>query len=140
MMGETILTPVLVLVSWTLVIWVWMYARRMPAMSVAKVDPQDAQHPGALAKLLPSQVQRVADNYNHLHEQPTVFYALVVYTHLAGTVDPMNIGLAWAYVGLRIVHSLIQNTVNIVVMRFAVFALSAVVLMVLAGRNLLALA
>ncbi|PCJ70352.1 MAG: hypothetical protein COA62_07055 [Rhodobiaceae bacterium] len=138
-MGETILTPILVLVSWTLVIWIWMYARRMPAMTAAKVDPQDAQHPGALAKLLPSQVQRVADNYNHLHEQPTIFYALVIYTHLAGAVDPINIALAWSYVGLRIVHSLIQNTVNIVVARFAVFSLSAIVLMALAVRNLLAL-
>ena len=138
-MGETILTPILVLVCWTLVIWIWMYARRMPAMTAAKVDPQDAQHPGALAKLLPSQVQRVADNYNHLHEQPTVFYALVIYTHLAGAVDPTSIALAWSYVGLRIVHSLIQNTVNIVVARFAVFALSAFVLMALAVRNLLVL-
>ncbi len=138
-MGETILTPILVLVSWTLVIWIWMYARRMPAMTAAKVDPQDAQHPGALAKLLPSQVQRVADNYNHLHEQPTIFYALVIYTHLAGAADPTNIALAWSYVGLRIVHSLIQNTVNIVVARFAVFALSAIVLMALAVRNLLVL-
>lgn len=139
-MGTTILTPILVLVSWSLIVWIWMYARRMPAMTEAKVDPQDAQHPGALAKLLPSEVQRVADNYNHLHEQPTVFYALVIYTHLAGVVDPVSIGLAWAYVGLRVVHSFIQGTVNIVVARFAVFALSALVLMVLAVRNLMALA
>jgi len=139
-MGSTILTPILVLVSWSLVVWIWMYARRMPAMTAAKVDPQDAQHPGALAKLLPSEVQRVADNYNHLHEQPTVFYALVIYTHLAGMVDPVSIGLAWAYVGLRIVHSLVQGTVNIVVARFSIFALSALVLMTLAIRNLMALA
>jgi len=139
-MGSTILTPILILVSWSLVVWIWMYARRMPAMTAAKVDPQDAQHPGALAKLLPSEVQRVADNYNHLHEQPTVFYALVIYTHLAGAVDPISIGLAWAYVGLRIVHSLVQGTVNIVVARFFIFALSALVLMGLAIRNLMALA
>lgn len=138
-MGSTILTPILILVSWSLVLWIWMYARRMPAMTAAKVDPQDAQHPGALAKLLPSDVQRVADNYNHLHEQPTVFYALVIYTHLAGAVDPISISLAWAYVGLRVVHSIVQGTVNIVVARFAIFALSALVLMALAIRNLMAL-
>jgi len=138
-MGSTILTPILILVSWSLVLWIWMYARRMPAMTAAKVDPQDAQHPGALAKLLPSDVQRVADNYNHLHEQPTVFYALVIYTHLAGAVDPISIGLAWGYVGLRVVHSIVQGTVNIVVARFAIFALSALVLMALAIRNLMAL-
>ena len=139
-MGTTILTPILILVSWSLIMWIWMYARRMPAMTAAKVDPQDAQHPGALAKLLPSEVQRVADNYNHLHEQPTVFYALVLYTHLAGVADPVNIGLAWAYVGLRVVHSLVQSTVNIVVARFAIFALSSIALMAIAIRNLMALA
>lgn len=138
-MGGTILTPILVLVSWTLVVWIWMYARRLPAMSAANVEPQQAQHPGALASILPSEAQRVADNYNHLHEQPTIFYALIVYSHLAGVADPLNIGLAWAYVGLRIVHSLVQNTVNIVLVRFSLFALSTVALIVIAVRNLLAL-
>ncbi len=138
-MSGTILTPVLVLVSWTLIVWLWMYARRLPAMSAANVDPQQAQHPGALAGLLPSEAQRVADNYNHLHEQPTIFYALIVYSHLAGVADPLNIGLAWAYVGLRIVHSLVQNTVNIVMIRFSLFALSTLALIVIAVRNLLAL-
>lgn len=138
-MGGTILTPILVLVSWTLIVWIWMYARRLPAMSAANVEPQQAQHPGALASLLPSEAQRVADNYNHLHEQPTIFYALIVYTHLVGVADPLNIGLAWAYVGLRIVHSLVQNTVNIVLVRFSLFSLSTLTLMVIAVRNLLAL-
>lgn len=138
-MGGSILTPILVLVSWTLVVWIWMYARRLPAMSAANVEPQQAQHPGALASILPSEAQRVADNYNHLHEQPTIFYALIVYSHLAGVADPLNIGLAWAYVGLRIVHSLVQNTVNIVLVRFSLFALSTVALIVIAVRNLLAL-
>lgn len=138
-MGGSILTPILVLVSWTLIVWIWMYARRLPAMSAANVEPQQAQHPGALASLLPSEAQRVADNYNHLHEQPTIFYALIVYSHLAGVADPLNIGLAWAYVGLRIVHSLVQNTVNIVLVRFSLFALSTVALIVIAVRNLLAL-
>ncbi len=138
-MDTTILTPVLILVSWTLVVWIWMYARRIPAMNAANLDPQQAQHPGALSKLLPSEAQRVADNYNHLHEQPTIFYALIVYSHLVGVADPVNIWLAWAYVGLRIVHSLVQNTANIVVIRFSVFALSTLALIVIAVRNLLAL-
>lgn len=138
-MGSSILTPILVLVSWTLIMWLWMYAKRIPAMNAAKVDPQDAQHPGSLSKLLPSEVQRVADNYNHLHEQPTIFYALVVYSHLAGMGDPVNIGLAWAYVALRVVHSLVQSTVNIVMLRFALFALSTFALMAIAVRNLVAL-
>lgn len=138
-MGETILTPILMLVSWTLIVWIWMYAKRIPAMNEAKLDPQAAQFAGALQNLLPPEVQRVANNYNHLHEQPTIFYALVVYSHLAGMGDATNITLAWAYVGLRVVHSLVQGTVNIVMIRFSIFALSSLVLMAMAVRNLLAL-
>jgi hypothetical protein len=132
------LTPVLALVTWTLLIWVWMYALRIPAMLAADIDADKAKHPGSLDGL-PSTVRAVADNYNHLHEQPTIFYALVLYSHLAGHNGSTLVMLAWAYVGLRIVHSLIQNTSNIVMLRFSVFALSTIVLMWLAVINLLAL-
>jgi len=81
----------------------------------------------------------VADNYNHLMEQPTIFYALVFYIVLAGHSDALHIYMAWAYVGLRVVHTLIQCTVNIVMARFAVFTLSTIVLMIMVGRELLAL-
>jgi hypothetical protein len=69
-----------------------------------------------------------------------VFYALAIYSHLVGVIDPLNIGLAWGYVGLRIAHSLIQCTSNFVPVRFTVFALSSLVLMVIAVRNVIALA
>ena len=75
----------------------------------------------------------------HLHEQPTVFYALAFYTHLAGAADSLNVNLAWAYVVLRVVHSLVQNTVNKVMVRFMVFALSSLVLIAITVRNLMAL-
>lgn len=138
MMGSPILTPVIAMVSWTMLIWIWMYALRIPAMNAAGIDPDDAQHPGSL-NVLPSGVRSVADNYNHLHEQPTIFYALAFYCALAGTADGINIKLAWAYVGLRILHSLIQNTVNKVMLRFSVFALSSLVLIAITVRCLLAL-
>jgi hypothetical protein len=116
-MDSSILTPVIALISWTLLVWIWMYALRIPAMTSAGIDADDAKHPGSLNSL-PSGVRSVADNYNHLHEQPTVFYALAFYCALAGTADGININLAWTYVGLRIVHSLIQNTINKVMLRF----------------------
>jgi len=81
----------------------------------------------------------VADNYNHLMEQPTIFYALAFYIVLAGHTDLLHIDLAWAYVGLRVVHSLIQTTINRVTLRFLVFALSTLVLMAMAVREVLAL-
>jgi hypothetical protein len=135
---SSILTPALILVSWTMVVWIWMYALRIPAMSSAGIDADDARHPGSL-DVLPTHVRSVADNYNHLHEQPTVFYALVFYTHLAGTATDFNISLAWSYVVLRILHSLVQNTVNKVMIRFSVFALSSLVLIGLTVSNLLQL-
>ena len=134
----SILTPVLVLVCLSLLVWIWMYATRIPAMSNAKIDPQAAMHPGSL-DMLPSSARRVADNYNHLMEQPTIFYALVFYIALAGISDPLFIQLAWAYVGFRVLHSLVQCTINIVNLRFAVFALSTLVLMVMAVRAVLRL-
>ena len=136
---STMLTPVLALASWTLIIWVWMYATRIPAMHKAKIDPQSAIHPGALTSL-PVHIRVIADNYNHLHEQPTVFYALAVYSHLAGVADPLNIWLAWGYVGLRIAHSLAQIVLRRVKVRFLIFATSSLVLIVIAARNLIALA
>jgi hypothetical protein len=132
------LTPVLALISWTLIVWIWMYARRIPAMQQAAIDADDARHPGSLNSL-PSRVRAVADNYNHLHEQPTVFYALAFYCQLTGGADPLNIKLAWAYVGLRVAHSLVQNTINKVALRFAIFSLSSVTLIVITTRCVLAL-
>lgn len=137
-MDHAMLTPILALITWTLVIWMWMYALRIPAMQAAKVDPQDAAHPGSLG-MLPASVRQVADNYNHLHEQPTVFYALAFYSVLAGTGDETNVTLAWVYVALRVVHSLIQCTVNKVMLRFSVFVLCSLVLVAITVRNLQAL-
>jgi hypothetical protein len=137
--SETILTPVLALVVWSLIVWIWMYATRIPAMQKAKIDPQEARHPGTYGDRIPTQVRAVADNYNHLMEQPTIFYALVFYVYLSGAENPLNITLAWAYVGLRVVHSLVQNTANIVMVRFLVFSLSTLCLFGIAVPAVLAL-
>jgi hypothetical protein len=130
----SLLTPVLALVVLSLVIWIWMYATRIPAMQAAKIAPQNARFPGSL-DALPGSARQVADNYNHLMEQPTIFYALVFYIVLSGDTDQLFIYMAWAYVGLRVVHSLIQCTVNYVPLRFLVFSLSTLVLMAMAARE-----
>jgi len=135
---SSMLAPVLALIVLSLVVWVWMYATRIPALQRAKIDPHSAAHPGSL-DVLPSSARRVADNYNHLMEQPTIFYALVFVIMLAGHSDSLNVDLAWAYVGLRVLHTLIQCTVNVVNLRFLVFALSTIVLMVMAGREVVAM-
>jgi hypothetical protein len=137
-MQTSMLTPMLALIMWTFVIWFWLYATRLPAMRAAGIDPARVKRKGDLDRL-PISVQQIADNYNHLHEQPTVFYALAVYAHLVGVADPLNIGLAWGYVGVRVVHSLIQCTANFVPVRFLVFNAGTLLLLVIAVRNVLAL-
>src|SRR5690606_29906357 len=130
--------PVLALIAWTFVMWIWLYATRIPALRRAKIDLAEVSRTGAKLDL-PPKVTRVADNYNHLHEQPTLFYALALAAQLIGAGDPINIGLAWTYVLLRIVHSLVQATVNIIPLRFAIFAAGSAVLLIVLVRTVLAL-
>lgn len=136
-MHSEILKPVVVLACWTMLVWIWLYATRLPAMSRAKIDGVNMV--GSTGKdLRDNLVARgevkaswVADNYNHLHEAPTVFYAIALTLALMGQGDGVNAVIGWAYAGLRILHSLVQVTVNRVVVRFAVFALSSLCLMAL---------
>ena len=130
------LMPVLALIAWTMVMWAWMYATRIPAMQAANIDPQDAAYSkDALGQRLPPQVRWKADNYNHLHEQPTIFYALMFFAALTGGADATATAMAWAYVGLRVVHSLVQATVNRIVVRFSIFMLASLVLVAFTVRE-----
>ena len=138
MTDSAMLTPMLALVAWTLVVWVWMYATRIPAIQAAGLDPGTIRQKSDL-DVLPMKVRQVADNYNHLHEQPVIFYALVTYCVLAGAADGLNVALAWTYVGLRVVHSLVQCTINFVPLRFAIFTLGTLALAAITVRGLLAL-
>ena len=130
--------PVMALVAWSLVVWVWMYVQRIPAMQKAGIKPQDARFPGSLDKL-PDAARQAADNYNHLMEQPTIFYAAALAIEVAGHADGMAVHFAWVYVGLRVVHSLVQTTVNLVALRFLVFVLSTGVLAAMVIRELMRL-
>jgi hypothetical protein len=128
------LPPVLALVAWTFVMWFWMYATRIPAIQKAQIDMAELSRTGAKLEL-PPEVSRVADNYNHLHEQPTIFYALALAAQLGGAADATNVGLAWTYVALRVVHSMVQATKNVIPIRFAVFTLGSFVLLALCLRS-----
>ncbi len=112
----------------SLVMFLWMYATRLPAFRKARLDPQEAMHPGSYHDRIPSEVRRVADNYNHLFEAPTLFYAMALMIVVAGLADPVHAMAAYAYLGLRVLHSLVQATVNKVALRFVLFALSWVAL------------
>lgn len=131
LMGMDILQPAVALMIWTMVIWAWMYVTRIPAMSRANIQPDDARKAGSLDERLPQQVQWKAHNYNHLHEQPTVFYAVVIILAILGHGDGMNAFLGWIYMGLRVAHSIVQVTANKVLVRFVLFAISSLVLVAL---------
>ncbi|QZD87889.1 MAPEG family protein [Qipengyuania psychrotolerans] len=129
-----ILQAVVALAAWTMIMWIWMYATRIPAMSRnPKLDPAHmvGSTGTSLRAELPEKVSWKADNYNHLHEAPTVFYAIAILLAITGYGDGMNALLAWIYVGLRVIHSLVQSTSNRVLVRFVLFALSSIVLMAL---------
>ena len=136
-MAPEILKPVTVLALWTMIMWVWLYATRLPAMKRAKIDAINMV--GSTGKGLrdtlvaggEERVSWVADNYNHLHEAPTVFYAVALTLAILGAGNGLNATIAWAYVGLRIVHSLVQVLSNRVVIRFAIFMLSSLCLVAL---------
>ncbi len=136
--NAALLTPVMVLAGWTLVILIWLYATRIPAMQKAKIDPQDALQ-GDLSSKIPLKVRQVADNYNHLLEQPPLFYAVALTIAVLGHVDAIAVYGAWAYVGLRIVHSLVQCTYHKVMHRWALFMLSSLALGVMVVNELLKL-
>lgn len=128
-----ILQPVFVMALLTLVMCVWMYATRIPAMSAAGIGPENATKESLQA--LPPEVVRVADNYNHLFEQPTVFYAVAISIAVLGHVDALHVGCAWAFAVLRIAHSLVQATVNVIPVRFGLFSLAWLALAVMIVRE-----
>lgn len=133
-MNSEILRPVVVLVGWTLVMMLWMLAARMPAMRAAGIDMgklvggkgSDAD------RVLPAKAQWPSHNYNHLLEQPTLFYAIALVLAVSGGGDGINAWIAWAYVVLRVVHSIVQATINRVRIRFLLFAMSSIALLALA--------
>jgi hypothetical protein len=136
MIGMDILGPVVVLLAWTMVMWIWMYATRIPAMNAAGIDAKNlvGSDGASLRAKLPETISWKADNYNHLHEAPTVFYAVAIVLAIIGEGDGLNAQIGWAYVALRVIHSIIQATVNKVQLRFMVFALSSFCLMFLVAR------
>ncbi|HET7609810.1 MAG TPA: MAPEG family protein [Gammaproteobacteria bacterium] len=138
MLTTSLVPPVLALIGWTFVMWVWLYATRIPALRAARVDLVAVSSTGAKLDL-PPEVARVADNYNHLHEQPTIFYALALAAEHGAAVDGISVALAWAYVALRVIHSFVQATRNVIIVRFYVFATASVVLFLLLLRTIVLL-
>ena len=139
-MQAQMLAPAAVLVAWSLVMLLWMAATRLPAMGKVTGGLKAAPRGGRgqnLDGVIPDKVQWKSHNYAHLMEQPTVFYATVVILAILAP-SPLAVLLAWIYVALRIVHSVWQETVNIVAVRFLLFIASTLALIALAVMALIA--
>lgn len=125
-----ILGPVVALVAWSLVVMLWMVVTRLPAMKKAgiQLDGLVGGRGANLDGVVPDEVQWKSHNYSHLMEQPTIFYAIALALALMDMGGGLNYWLAWGYVGLRILHSLVQATVNVVKYRLALFTLASLCL------------
>ena len=122
----SILLPVLTLAFWTFIIFAIMAPARFYFLRMK--HPQTAAHTKNLKGLLPPWTERVADNYNHLFEQPVVFYVITLSIAVLNNIEPLMIQLAWAYVALRVLHSIVQITFNFVPLRFMLFVTSWLIL------------
>lgn len=130
-----ILAPAAVLVVWSLMVLLWVTLTRFPAFTKMGLKIGDAE-PGSryveVESIMPASVNWKSHNYTHLMEQPTLFYAAVAILALAGEGSGINVTFAWAYVALRVVHSLWQSTINKIPVRITLFTLSTLCLWVLA--------
>ena len=129
--STAMLGPVIALVAWSMVMWLWMYATRIPAILSAKMKLDPNAPSGVQMAQLPAAVRWKADNYNHLMEQPTIFYATALTIALLGVDSIASVIFGWAYVVIRVAHSLLQALSNKIPFRFALFVLSNIPLFAL---------
>ena len=121
MQAVAMIQPVLAMAMWSFVMFLWMLLTRMQAMSALQLGPEEAQDTAALRRKLPHKSNQVANNYNHLFEQPVVFYALCLAITVLCMADTLVVIGAWIYVALRVCHSLVQAIVDVVRLRFLFF-------------------
>jgi hypothetical protein len=134
-MAQTaIFGPFLATMLLTLLVWVYMYARRISFITANDIDPQDLAVPGALARLSPAAVSNPSDNLRNMFEMPVLFYALALYLFATGQVDATYVGAAWIFVAFRAMHSAIHCTVNRVMWRFCLYLIAALAVWFMIGR------
>jgi len=134
MTDATILDPMLAMFVLTAAVWVFLYARRLPAMRKAGVPVQEYTTPDRGAGFLPESVGYPAHNLRNLFEMPVLFYALCLYLFVTGTAQATDVAAAWVFTGFRIVHSAIHCTVNVVMLRFLAYFVSTLALLFMIGR------
>jgi hypothetical protein len=117
----------------TLVVWFYMYSRRIPFIVRQKLTPQQLA-PLEFARLSPPAVANPSDNLKNLFELPTLFYAVTLFLYVTHQVDALYVGAAWMFVGFRVFHSAVHCTINIIVLRFWLYCISAAALWLMVIR------
>jgi len=128
MPGSEIFVPFFGMLLLTLVVWIFMYVRRLAYIVGHRIDSQDLTTPEKGAKIIPEKIHWPAYNFRNLFELPVIFYALCIYLYVTGKVDAVYVTSAWVFLALRVAHSAIHCSVNIVKLRFAAYMIGAVAL------------
>lgn len=131
---SAIFGPFFATIFLTLIVWIYMYARRIPFILASKMTDEEMKRPGALFEKMPPAVLNPSDNLKNLFEIPVIFYALVLYLHATGQVDSTYVIAAWIFVGLRALHSLVHCTFNLVILRFYLYLFSTCAVWFIATR------
>ena len=118
----------------TLIVWMYMYIRRIAFITSSKLSPKDLAVPGALAQLSPPEVSNPSDNLKNLFEIPVLFYALALYLFVRHEVDAAYVTAAWVFVAFRALHSAVHCTINVVILRFYLYLFSTLAVWFIAGR------
>ena len=134
MRQTAIFGPFFATIFLTLVVWIYMYVRRIRFLTSNKITPAEMAVPGALARLSPPEISNPSDNLKNLFEIPVLFYALVLYLFVTQRVDGTYVTAAWIFVVFRVLHSAIHCTINIVLVRFYLYLISTLAVWFIAGR------
>jgi hypothetical protein len=138
MSQQAIFGPFFATLFLTLVVWIYMYIRRISFITANNINAQDLSVPGALAQIVPAAVSNPSDNLKNLFEIPVIFYAIVLYLFVTGQVDPVYVIAAWIFAAFRVMHSAVHCTFNLVMLRFYLYAISTLALWFIAIRAALA--
>jgi hypothetical protein len=126
MTQSTIFSPFFATVLLTLLVWMYMYIRRISFIINRKINPQDLAVPSAFAQISPPSVSNPSDNLKNLFEIPVLFYALILYLFVTRQVDSVYVSAAWVFVGFRALHSAVHCTFNLVTLRFYLYLFSTI--------------
>jgi hypothetical protein len=121
MRQDAIFSPFFALMFLTLLVWVYMYIRRISFIISSKLKPQDLVAPNTLAQISPPSVSNPSDNLKNLFEIPVLFYALLLYLFITQQVDTVYVNAAWIFVVFRVLHSVVHCTFNLVILRFYLY-------------------